>query len=256
MSPRLDGSCAPPRVSTGRAFFTTSWDDGDISDLRVAELLTAFGLRGTFYASTGPTGSRLIEDDPLAQIGLTHELGNHGRTHTPFVLLSEKLLREELIWGGSDLRRLSGTTPTMVAPPQGKISANVVRVARELGLGVRTAPILGTGGIWHGSLDPTAMFYPHRTRSLATNAYRRRAVPMIPLLLSWTRSTEFRTRMREVIRSAVSMTRCVHLWGHSEEVERLDLWTELEDVFALASNLPVTAVTNGEAFAFFQTSRV
>ncbi len=30
-------------------FITTSWDDGHPLDFRVAELLSKYGLRGTFY---------------------------------------------------------------------------------------------------------------------------------------------------------------------------------------------------------------
>jgi hypothetical protein len=44
---------------------TTSWDDGDPSDLKVAELLRARALSGTFYVPfIGPHGRRLLWSIP------------------------------------------------------------------------------------------------------------------------------------------------------------------------------------------------
>jgi len=119
-------------ADTGRTLFTTSWDDGDPCDVVAADMLSRFGLRGTFYASTGPSGTRLINDDALHWIAERHELGNHGRTHTPFIDLSRAALIEELAWGCADLSRF-GPAPTMVAPPKGRISREVLGVLGSLG---------------------------------------------------------------------------------------------------------------------------
>ncbi len=32
-----------------KVYFTTSWDDGSIYDMRLAELLLKYGLKATFY---------------------------------------------------------------------------------------------------------------------------------------------------------------------------------------------------------------
>jgi hypothetical protein len=66
---------------SSQVLFTTSWDDGNPLDVKIANTLEEFGL---FYASTGPVGWRLVNDGDLARIGKKHELGAHGKRHTIF----------------------------------------------------------------------------------------------------------------------------------------------------------------------------
>ena len=96
--------------------FTTSWDDGSPSDTRVADLLHSFGLLGTFYASTGPEGARSISDSDLRRIAQDHELGNHGRTHTPFLSLSSTDIEDEVRWGDRELSRFGSPGRDRRAP--------------------------------------------------------------------------------------------------------------------------------------------
>ena len=96
--------------------FTTSWDDGSALDARLGSLLTHSGLRGTFYATTGPGGMRTITDEALARLADEHELGNHGRSHVPFTHLSDDEICRELEWGALELSRF-GQPSAIVAPP-------------------------------------------------------------------------------------------------------------------------------------------
>src|SRR5437870_4578328 len=62
---------------------TTSWDDGDLSDLKLAELLNSRGLRGTFYVPINPYRGRPALDHAnlrfLSSAGF--EIGAHGVSH-------------------------------------------------------------------------------------------------------------------------------------------------------------------------------
>ena len=59
---------------------TTSWDDGDPQDLRVAELLDSRGLKGTFYVPIiGYDGRRILEPAELRSLASGgFEIGAHG----------------------------------------------------------------------------------------------------------------------------------------------------------------------------------
>ena len=166
--------------------FTTSWDDGFPADTRVADLLHSFGLRGTFYASTGPAGARSISDSDLRRIARDHELGNHGRTHTPFLSLSSADIEDEVRWGDRELSRF-GSPGKIVAPPKGKMDSRVVRTLRELGYQVRSAPVLATRSRRATWFEPSLQFYPHTWSAITRNMARRRLLPAAPLLLTWAR---------------------------------------------------------------------
>ena len=228
--------------------FTTSWDDGSPSDTRVADLLHSFGLLGTFYASTGPEGARSISDSDLRRIARDHELGNHGRTHTPFLSLSSTDIEDEVRWGDRELSRF-GSPGKIVAPPKGKMDARVVRTLRELGYHVRSAPVLATRSRRATWFEPSLQFYPHTWSAITRNMARRRLLPAAPLLLTWARGGDFRQRTLDLVRVAAERLPCVHVWGHSWEIDQLDLWDALEDVFRLARALHIRPTTNTEAAA-------
>lgn len=235
-------------AASSRPLVTTSWDDGSRFDVRVAELLTRYGLLGTFYASTGPGGKRTIDEHGLTLIAQEHELANHGRTHTPFTALSAEEIRNELEWGERELAHF-GRVARVVAPPGGKIDERVTRVVHELGYGLRTAPILGKARHYPGTIEPTFLFYPHKSTALVRSAGRRKALPAISLLLAWARGRDFRRRAISLLSTAAERFACVHVWGHADEVERLQLWEPLRGVLAAASELRLTPVTNSAALA-------
>jgi peptidoglycan/xylan/chitin deacetylase (PgdA/CDA1 family) len=231
-----------------QTLFTLSFDDGDPSDLRVAELLSVYGMRGTFYASTGPEGVRAIDDAALRWIGERHELGNHGRTHRPFTQLTFSELQAEVAWGQVEMSRLGRTAP-LVAPPWGRVSGPVIRALTSLGYGIRTAPLLGAGARQESVLDPSFLFFPHRSAVLVRECVRRRKLPVIPLLVAWGGGRDYRMRAERLMRASAEHSASVHVWGHSTELDRLSLWDDFEHLLALARTLRMQPATNGEVYA-------
>lgn len=227
------------------AFVTTSWDDGGTSDLALGRLLAGRGLRATFYATTGPGGHRAIGDGDLAGlVDLGHELGIHGRTHALFTELSSAALRSEIEWARAETARF-GPEAIVAAPPLGRINAEVVRTLHAEGLAVRAAPILG-GRAVAGDLIPTAQVYPHSRARTLSHLARRRILPSPAALAAWSTHDDLWKRLRALARGAHAHGRDLHLWGHSEEIERLDLWDRLDSLLGDLISLGFVPATNGE----------
>ena len=233
--------------STSDTLFTLSFDDGDRGDLQVARLVADYGMRATFYASTGPSGSREIQDDALCWIGERFELGNHGRTHRLFTELPHSELVAEVAWAQTQMARFGPVAP-LVAAPRGRISGTVVAALASLGYGVRTAPLLGTGARRGTILDPSFLFFPHGSSIVVRELVRRRKLPMTSLLVAWAGGRDYRRRTERLIRASAEHASSVHVWGHAAEVERLKLWGELESLLALARGLRLRPATNGEVY--------
>jgi peptidoglycan/xylan/chitin deacetylase (PgdA/CDA1 family) len=211
-------------------------------------MLDANGLVGTFYASTGHGGRRLISDGDIERVALRHELGNHGWTHRFFTTLDRREIEEELQRGARDLSRF-GPVASIVAPPGGKMNAGVVSTLQALGYSVRSAPVLGsrlTGPLW---LEPSFLFRPIELGAVARNAVRRRTLPALPLLIAWSRGRGFRDQARRILEAAARTSPAVHIWGHASLIERLGLWDELKFVLEFAAKLPIVPVTNSELLA-------
>jgi peptidoglycan-N-acetylglucosamine deacetylase len=225
--------------------FTTSWDDGSEHDARLGGLLADFGLRGTFYATTGPGGARTIDDSALTALAREHELGNHGRSHVRFTELGDVEIGQELEWGARELARF-GSASRLVAPPFGKIDFRVAKVARRLGYVIRTAPILSTARSTPYRFEPTFMFYPQPWSVATRNFVRRASFPAVPLVFAWGIRKDFRRRVMDLLSTAVRRGHIVHMWGHSADIEHLHAWDLLEDVLAHVTSLPIRPGTNGD----------
>lgn len=232
---------------SSQPLFTTSWDDGHPLDERIADTLEEFGFVGTFYASTGPEGRRLISDKALARIGRNHELGVHGRTHTIFPELSRQALAGEIHWAVEELSRF-GNVGRVVAPPRGKIDGATRRFIGRLGFAVRTGAIIGAAAVRGNSLEPTFQLYPHVRKTIIRNCLYRRRLPTVTMLLQLAREDDLRERSRRLLLAAATRQRYVHMWGHAADVERLDLWKALRGLLGMAADLGLIGVSNTVAF--------
>src|SRR5436853_5127201 len=74
---------------------TTSWDDGHPSDFRVADLLTKYGLRGTFYvprtAETATMSAAQVRD-----LAGTFEVGGHTVRHVVLTEATDERAGQEI----------------------------------------------------------------------------------------------------------------------------------------------------------------
>jgi peptidoglycan/xylan/chitin deacetylase (PgdA/CDA1 family) len=78
---------------------TTSWDDGDILDERIADLLDRHGIRGTFYLTRAFRPNRLPEER-IRALARRHEIGGHTVTHPDLTLLSGMAKENEVARSG------------------------------------------------------------------------------------------------------------------------------------------------------------
>lgn len=225
--------------------FTTSWDDGAPTDIEVAQLLDEYDFRGTFYASTGPSGRRGLSDGELLKVGSLQELGIHGQTHGLFTEMASGAIADEILWGAQSLASF-GSVASIVAPPNGRMNRDVVRVIHDLGFQVRSAPILATRDRRVGWMEPSFQLYPHGWIGVLRNSARRRMVPAVPLLRGWAKGGDFRERSIRLLRASIDALPVVHIWGHSSELEHLQLWSVLEELLVDARRLGVRPCTNSE----------
>ena len=207
-----------------RGAFTTSWDDGTTCDIRMAGFLYDLGITGTFYASTGPSGVRLLSDDDMGQIAARHELGNHGRSHQAFTSLTNTEILDEVTWAEVDLARF-GRPASIVAPPGGKTDQRINRLLIANGYAVRVAPVVGSGTTARQIIDPSLALYPHTTVELLRNIVRRRRVPAVGVLRIWAQNRDAQARLRALVQRCAERHDVLHIWGHSADVHRLELWT-------------------------------
>ncbi len=127
-----------------RKAVTFGFDDGEIHDRRLAEMLRQYGLKATFFLVSGQMG---LTVDPFFRYGrntrvervnggelpLTYA-GMEIASHTRFHRLSADSLAEAVGESMRELEELSGQPVTGLAYPGGQVDPDVVKGLREMGV--------------------------------------------------------------------------------------------------------------------------
>jgi hypothetical protein len=240
--------------SAGRppVIVTTSWDDDSASGLKIAELLSARGLSGTFYVPTGRLGevSTFTRGDLQALSANGFEIGGHTVSHRILTKLEPSELTREVVDCKQVLQEVVGREVTTFCYPRGRFDARVVREVERAGYrGARSTQILFSGAIFPPYEMPTTVqAYPHRRSNYVRNLVRLGAIPELlksmPDILSFDNWLQLGKRLFDrTLRHGGTW----HLYGHPWEIEKLNLWSDVKEMFDYVSHREsVTYVTNGE----------
>jgi peptidoglycan/xylan/chitin deacetylase (PgdA/CDA1 family) len=217
---------------------TTSWDDGDVADLKLAELLRSRGLRGTFYVPIHYRERRLNHSQlrDLASEGF--EIGAHGFSHKLLWGLPADELAQEVGPCKPTLEDIIGREVRMFCYPQGRYDANVMHALKEAGYsGARTVQMLATQPTFDPFQMPTTVqIFPHSPFTYLKNVARSRKLEGLQVCLvqrsllgNW---LELGKRLFDAVLENGGIW---HLYGHSWEIDSLGLWDGLREILDYVS---------------------
>src|SRR5260370_13558593 len=111
---------------------TTSWDDGHPLDLRVAELLTKYGLCGTFYVpKTAEYGTMTTVQ--IRELSPAFELAAHTLHHVVLTGATEQEASQEIAGSQFWLDDNSGSPCLLFCPPKGRYAGRHLEMIRRPG---------------------------------------------------------------------------------------------------------------------------
>lgn len=214
-------------------FVTTSWDDGDCADLKLAELLRSKGIHGTFYIPINYREKSLSHAELRTLTSEGFEIGAHGWSHKHLWRLQPEELGREVRPCKDVLEDILGKPVEMFCYPAGRYDANAVRALQEAGYrGARTVRMLATRPTFNPFEMPTTLqVFPHAPFTYLKNVARARSLESLqscfvqmPRLGSW---VELAKRLFDAVLEDGGVW---HLYGHSWEIERLGLWDGLREL--------------------------
>lgn len=196
---------------------TTSWDDGNKLDLKLAELLAKYGIRGTFYPSPGSKKFSL-PDYELKQLAQFHEVGAHtvSHPHLTRIVLDEAV--KEIKDSKKYLEDLLKKEVKMFCYPYGEFDETVKNAVKEAGfLGART-------------VEESVINLPRDFFEFGT------AIHVYPLSF-WRNLRFFKWSgfAKKLFGRALKDGEVYHLWGHSWEIEKYGMWQDLEEILKYIS---------------------
>lgn len=240
------------RASSVPRIVTTSWDDGDPRDLRIAGLLHSRGLAGTFYIPMSGylNNATLIASDLRALSSGGFEIGAHSMSHNSLTTMSSKQLEQEVKTCKRTLEQIVGKEVPMFCYPNGRYNSRVIQEVRCAGYkGARTTWMLSTNTDFRPFEMPTTLqAFPHPKTGYLRDLGRARNIPGL-----W----KFTTRLsgleswidvgKRLFSQVLENGGIWHLYGHSWEIDDLAIWSELRAMLDYVSHREgVTYVTNGQ----------
>jgi len=227
------------------AIVTTSWDDGHVLDLKLAELLKRYNIRGTFYISPKnreiPSNHRLT-DNQIVELSKDFEIGAHTMTHPRLTALTDEVAKKEIEDSKVYLENVTGKSIISFCYPSGYYAKRHEIMVKEAGfkLGRTVNRFVTEFGSDPIALPTTNHAYRHWSDVLPIfhNAGPRN---FLKQYLNWDKLAI------SFFDKAKGKGGVFHLWGHSWEVEKNNDWDRLERVLKHISNhVNVEYLTNGE----------
>jgi len=235
-----------------QAFVTTSWDDDDRGGLKIAELLNAHHLPGTFYVPTGKLGtdSRLSPSDLRNLSGAGFEIGAHTVSHPLLPNLNHDDLIREVSECKKALQQIISAEVTMFCYPRGRCNSEVIKAVKDAGYrGARGAQMLA----YSSAVDPfaipvTIQAYPHRRSNYIRSLLRRRAYrALLKATPDLVRGQDWLPLGRTMFDRVLRHGGIWHVYGHSAEIEKLNLWGQVRQMLEYVSHRSnVVYITNGQ----------
>jgi peptidoglycan/xylan/chitin deacetylase (PgdA/CDA1 family) len=229
---------------------TTSWDDGVVHDLKLADCLLARGIAGTFYVPIHPfNGFPRLDTSQLQRLSSQgFEIGAHGVDHENLSALPPRRIQEVVRTSKCLLEDAVGKEVSMFCYPNGRYGPEAPQALREAGYrGGRTTRMLSTRHNFRPFEMPTTLqVYPHTRAAYVRNALRARAVGRLYNYAFRLRCendwVELGKRLFDQVRERGGVW---HLYGHSWEIEELGLWGDLSQLLDYVCRRPdVLYVTN------------
>lgn len=187
--------------------FTSSWDDGDERDYKLAELLLKHRLPGIFYMPSLGVDIKLIEF--LFKSGF--EIGGHTVSHPQDLkILDDNDLDYEIMVNKDQLESVIGQKITKFCYPRGRYDDRVIEAVKKAGyIESRTTEVFKTDRDDPMKTPSTIHVFPRKEYEgkpwhIVAKAYAKHAADVGGLF---------------------------HIWGHSWEIEQLNQWDELDAFF-------------------------
>ena len=228
---------------------TTSWDDGHSGDLPLAELLAARGMVGTFYWTVDHPEFQYLEPQQTADLlDMGMEIGGHTMTHPDLTKISPDQLKWELEASKTHLEDYVQRPVRTFCYPFGYFNRAVRDAVEQAGyeLARTTEAFRTTTGSDPMLVPVTMQVFQHDAKTHLKHSIRRRNFAG---LANWLLRHRGSTDMDQIVERALAEVHdsggVLHIWGHSWELERFDLWETLERLLdALAERNDVEYVTN------------
>lgn len=236
---------------TPDSLITTSWDDGHPLDFKVAELLDKYSLSGTFYVPKTNTKNPVMSENMIQDLSKKFEIGGHTLNHLAADEVDHETWDEEVKNCYAWLTELMGEAPISFCFPKGKFNPSAAASVFNAGFKLaRTTELMSIKRYCKNNILPTTIqIYEHTRLTYFKHLIKRKKLGNLFLWMQANCEKDLDRLADNYLKYTIRSKGCLHLWGHSWEIEKNGLWKKLETIFKRISGIPeVKYVANKHLF--------
>jgi peptidoglycan-N-acetylglucosamine deacetylase len=221
---------------------TTSWDDGHPLDFKIADLLQKYKLGGTFYIPKSNAENDVMSESMIQALSKDFEIGGHTMNHLSADQVSPQKWEEEVNACYNWLSELTGIKPVCFCFPRGIYNDVAAAAVFKAGFKLaRTTELMNITKPQALKIVPTTIqIYDHSRLTYLKHLVKRRRFANLFLWIRNNSEKELDRLTDKYVKQMIATRGYLHLWGHSWEIEKYNLWDKLETVFKRISGLEET----------------
>ncbi len=207
---------------------TTSWDDGAVEDIKLAELLSKYSLKGTFYITKQYSKTTLQPSD-IRLLSQEFEIGSHTLTHPILTNIPIREAENEIKNSKTYLEDLVGDNINMLSYPYGIYNTSIKRIVQSSGYIAARTTIPGCLNFPKDPFEWKVTQYTAFYSPVVDYRVIRRYALQLNTLFNW------EIRAKRLFDIAIQSGGIYHLWGHSWQIMKGRELGKLKRVFAYIS---------------------
>lgn len=209
-----------------------SWDDGAAEDIKLFELHNKYELPAIFFVPTKNKEGRAVLDSRTIRRERTEyvRFGGHTQNHSYLTTVETKDLESEVLLNKKYLSDILGEEIKHFCLPGGDYNSNILAEVSKYYDTIRTADTMNfkKDKRRKALCRPSFHFYPRGKKSLIWHGIKSRSLKESLYVMRLFELSYFDIMRKLIDLEAGKDDSEVVIWGHSWEIEQLDLWSELE----------------------------
>lgn len=218
-------------MQKGKKALITSWDDGSAEDLKLAEMLYSYRIPAIFYIPIQNPERKVMAKKDIREIARIFEVGSHTFSHVDLTKLSLQEVWEEVRKGKEVLEDIIGKKVDKFCYPKGHYNKKIEAVVKRCGFKeARSARIIFMGESKGFTNNPNLHAFHHSIVVFLAHCVKNGDLHTLSKVCRI-----YDNNLLNISKKIYQYTSGLHLWGHSWEIKKYNLYPELKKIFEFFS---------------------
>lgn len=234
-------------------YFTSSWDDGSVYDIKLSELLLKYDQKATFFIPLANIEKGdVINPKQIFDLGKNFEIGAHTVNHKYLTSISNKEAEYEIKQSKKELETILNKPVYGFCFPGGKYKSVHLNYIHQAGFKYARTVNMFKQTNNSKILDTSLQAFNHSKytyfKHLLKRGYFIELVQNSVFILS---NNEWDGLLSDILdkqikNNSLQKTTIIHLWGHSWEIQKDNSWNQLERFLNFLNGCQIESKTNFE----------